>query len=690
MSTQIYVQPPVTPPACQPEYTKIASHSFGFQPTGLPLNPKTYLYTGGNVNITDLYVFPTWSAQVRDYAERYEAGALTGEILSEEAATGIPIPINLVADDVVTISGNASYNNATAYINNGYDVNLIVGVYYFNCNEVDSSTGASIYTFIPVSTVAFDKSDKVCFDASVKLGSNYDIHDTRLLVGYNIVVTCPISDVCDPPVVNAELSTVSYTLDIERPCKVEITNFIIRNCCVPIITELVHIPGLVVGDFHVDDEGNCWEVMEGSTSVTNFTRNFVDIYTSCLECQTANPCPANLIINSCCVEGNEFVTGSLPGLNVGDTFVDNYGLCWSVNAETSAPISEESITIDHIIPTGNCATCLEENECPNFYQVVACCTSTSGIIAIPAITIINVGDSFVDTNGICWQVTGTAATLPTMYGVVVDTIYPYDPENDACATCSLANPCPTEYFITIRGCCDPQRIEVAQVPAEFMTLGEGTIFNDWWGVCWEVMSVSTTGVETYPIWDNVNPEAPSPKFGNYKECRDCSCANSGCKCKTFYEVRNCNTNEISIFKMQDNLTIGLYYRNHLDGDCYEVLGYGYPAFNESPVAFNAETKWPDFTTCEECIIGTPAQKVVELQPCCGGPNIIAQINGPWINGIGTVQMVTLQPAIGPIFTTNFCYTLIGLSTDTPAHLGGTFSGLEYSDCPACTDQYPCE
>lgn len=684
MLTQIFIKDD----SCQPEYTKIAAHSFGFQTDGYNPTGTSILYTGGNVNITLDYGLSTWSANVYDYGMVYIAGTLNSDMYSNGNAMGIALPINLVADDVVTISGDVYYNYAEAYINAGYDVNFVLGVYYFNCEDLKEKTAAPLYTFIPVSTTSFigGETNKVCFAADVKLGSNFDIHDTRIVVGCNVFVTCP--GTCEQVHADANVATVSYTLDIQRPCKAEIDNFIIRNCCEPIITELVHIPGLVVGDFHVDDEGNCWEVIEASTDVTNFTRNFTDTYASCVECQAANPCPLNLKISSCCVPGTEFVTGSLPGLNVGDTFVDNYGLCWTVDSETSGPISEESITVASII-TGTCLTCKIENPCPNFYDVKSCCTSIYGVIAVP--DVLNIGDSFVDAQGQCWNVGEAVEALPTIYGIEVVTVYPYQGDNvtpTACDLCKTANPCPTEYFITIRGCCDPERIEVAQIPAAYMIFNEGLIFNDWWGVCWEVMSFSTTGVETYPIWDWTG--GLKPEFGQYKDCRDCTCANSNCKCKTFYEVRNCETDVISIFKMQPNLTIGQFYINQLDKVCYEVLGYGYPAFNESPVAFNPETQWPDFYTCDECTIGTPAYKVVELQPCCGEPNVNVGLYGPWVNGIGTTQAVVTHDNMTGAYTGTFCYTLVGLSTAPVSVIAwNTSSSYAFPDCPTCTQKYSC-
>jgi len=681
MLTQIFIKPQDS--GCQPEYTKIASQSFIFEPVGFfpgPALQKQALFTGGDVSILD-YTYPIWSADVRNYPVLYAAGNIITGIDASIAAMGIPLPINLVPNDTVTISGNASFNNASTYIELGYDVSLIVGVYYFNCSELVAE-GARVFTFIPVSNAAFDIDGKACFNADVTLESNFDFHDTRILVGYNISATCPTG--CEIPSVDLNVATVSYTLDIERPCQVTPSNFIIKNCCEPIITELVNIPGLVVGNFHVDDEGNCWEVMEQSNDVTNFTRTFTDIYTTCLECQDANPCPLNLVIASCCVQGIELVSGSLPGLNVGDTFVDNYGLCWTVDSETGAPISEESITVVSIIE-GDCETCTTANPCPVFYEIKSCCTSLGGVIAIPATTIIAQYDSFVDTNGICWEVGGQSDHLPTIYGIEVDTVYPYPgpgSEVSACELCKTANPCPTEYFITIKSCCDPERIEVAQVPAASMIFDEGLIFKDSWTICWEVMSFSTTGVETYPIFDWI----ASPTVLTFRSCLQCIGEFKGAPCLTLYEVRVCGETESAIVAINGNVTIGgIYqlYNKSIADTCYEIIGFGYPVFY-IPYPIFSLTNRILYSTCEECdLMNRNTTKTLEFSECCPGfPNIIVEYTGAWTAGIGGTAMVPLSEfPEGPYTPT--CVTLVGFSTATPTLYNQDGSTVNYSECFVC-------
>ena len=582
MSTQIFINPNT----CKPEFTKIAAHSFSFQPE--LIRPETLLYGGFSGNIEGNPILAAWSWPVFNYTNN----ALAPVIEAFDKSAGIPLPINLVAEDVVTISGTAVFNNWLPYVDEGWIIKLQVGVNYFNCQEGNQIPS---FTFIPLESFVLTN-PTVCFETNVTLGSNFDAHETRFLVGFNIIARCPDGDECYiPGGISANLSTVSYTFDIQRPCAVNTSesNFIIRNCCEPIITELVNIPGLQVGSFHVDDEGNCWEVIEASQDVTNFTRNFVDTYTSCAECQDANLCPKNLAIGSCCVEGVEFVSGSLPGLQAGDTFVDNNGLCWNVKEETGAPISEESITVDTII-VGDCVDCTDANPCPNFWAVKSCCTGVNEVIATTVV--LNPGDSFVDTNGMCWSVGLTAFQLPTNYDIIVDTVYTgaVEPETN-CDLCTAANSCPTEYFLTIRMCCDNDRVEVTSVPSRYMSFSEGSIFQDQYNVCWEVMSYSTTGVDTYPL----------NFFGGfvnvYPTCKECV---GDRECNLLYQVRDCVEEVIYTAYASGILTIGSIYKGEnfmaAAPACYEVLGYGYPEENPLQVSI-IEGDLP-YASCEACLL----------------------------------------------------------------------------------------
>lgn len=577
MSTQIFVNTN----KCQSEYTKIAAHSFA-----MGLTDQGSLMYGGKQGFTSQAI---WSKDIHNYANSRFAPS----VARADKAVGIPLPINLVADDIVTLSGTAYFNNAGDYTNLGWEVYFSLGVYYFDCTY-NQPGGTPAFTFIPVATypITVETKGSICFEEMVTLNSNFDIHETRFLVGFSVYTICPEGEICNlPSPAEQDLTTVSYTLDIERPCSVKTSesNFIIKNCCEPIITELVNIPGLQVGNFHVDDEGNCWEVISNSKDVTNFTRNFVDTYDSCVECQAVNPCPNNLVIESCCVQGQEFVTGSLPGLVVGDTFVDNHGLCWSVKDETGAPISEESITVDTLI-TGECIDCTTANPCPSFWNVSSCCNGSLKEVIATTIPL-STGDSFLDTNGICWKVGFSAQQLPTNYDIIVDSVYTGSENN--CLNCTTDNPCPEEYFLTIRNCCDNDRVEVVSVPAQFMEYPEGSILQDQWKVCWEVMSYDTTGAATYLFYDFIGNEENPGIFPKCLECR----GRFPAVCQV-YEVQYCEEITTTLIVAQGgSLVIGEVYESF--NGCLEVIGYGYPPdFSMLPVVTVAsEITYGDCITC---------------------------------------------------------------------------------------------
>jgi hypothetical protein len=580
MGTQIFIKSEGNNGECQVEYTKIVSHSFGFRPQEIQVRP-TSLFIGGASLLNSSNVL--WSPTDYNFSVNYGAG-LIEDTRANVQGVGIPLPINLVGNDLVNLNGTAYYNNTREWTDAGWTLTLMVGVYYFNCTELVSEGRATNYTFIPITTANFDGNSGVaCFSNSVTLNSNFDAHETRFVIGYNIFAECADGNCLIPAELPVDLVTVSHTLDIERPCLATNTSFIIKNCCEPIITELVNIPGLVVGEFYVDDEGNCWEVIDTSTDVTNFTRNFVDKYTSCVQCQEFNECPQNLIIQSCCIEGIELVSGSLPGLNVEDTFLDNHGLCWKVIDTTSAPISEESIVVDTII-MGVCEDCITLNPCPNFWTVTPCCGQGRPEIIATTATL-NLNDSFVDTNGMCWTVIGEASKLPTNYNVIVDTIY------EGCEICKTANPCPTEYFLNVRACCDPDRIEVISVPLDYMIFHEGAVFADNFGICWEVMSYDTNGTLTYALdWENIEVTLT-------ETCTECI-QQSGCA--QYYEVKECDTDIIYIAGSLELLNVGSFYQGNIKltdtESCFEVLGYGYPQIGlEVEIYSNTE-----FVSCIQC------------------------------------------------------------------------------------------
>ena len=118
-------------------------------------------------------------------------------------------------------------------------------------------------------------------------------------------------------------------------------NLLIQNCCDEAIQEVITFdtPGLPpIGSF-VDDEGNCWSLLGTTTDPVNSVRIVSDPYGSCVTCLADNPCPDNLVVDSCCTTFDTIFSGSLPGVGVGDSFSDTFGFCWTVTGTTSATIN---------------------------------------------------------------------------------------------------------------------------------------------------------------------------------------------------------------------------------------------------------------------------------------------------------------------------------------------------------------
>ena len=94
MSTQIFLGGG----GCKPEYTKIASHSFAFHAD--TRTDRLYfggLYIGGN-NVTPAYAL--WSTTNHNVGLSYTAGNIIEPIKANGSGLGIPIPINLIPDEI--------------------------------------------------------------------------------------------------------------------------------------------------------------------------------------------------------------------------------------------------------------------------------------------------------------------------------------------------------------------------------------------------------------------------------------------------------------------------------------------------------------------------------------------------------------------------------------------------------------
>jgi hypothetical protein len=651
---------------CSPEIFKIVNHSFYMDSN---LDEPSVLFYGA------LFKPPMsiWSSTKYNQIDEFNPLVVRPQIPS-----GIPIPTNLFNGDVITINGSAYIDKLLELNDLKYRVQFVYGIFSFDCS--DTNVFIPSYTFMPIKYLPVDQEGgnfdgKICFNNKITLSSKYDVHTTRLYLGFAFEIICEDGLGECEVLLEKPTATVSYTLDVTRPCEILSTGcFIIRNCCEPTVTELVNSPGLQVGSFHVDTEANCWEVISESNDVTNFTRTFLNNYESCAKCQDEYACPQNLVIESCCVQGTEFVTGSLPGLALGDVFVDNNSLCWRVVGETGAPLSEESITVVSIIPDAECGDCTTLNPCPTMYFIESCCSKYAEVIA--STTSLNIDDAFVDNFGICWRVMDKDLDqLPTNYNIDVVTIYPGGGPVVSCEVCTTANPCPPFYYLTVRLCCDLNRVEVIQILSEFMAFTEGSILRDLFGLCWEVMSYSTTGLPTFIYYDN-------KPFEKFETCLACLQGGKGGFCFNAYEVQDCNG---IIFQVivgsppEVDVNVGSFYYDEITQKCYTVLGY---ADNLSPSYFNLQFTSPGAPTCEICILASPVPKIVDLQNCCDSNIITGYVTGSF-NLMGGIY------ALYDVLNLEYgCYTLLGLSTS--GYTNEFTINETLSNCQDCLDAYdPC-
>lgn len=568
---------------CTTEFIKIAAHSFFM----VAQNDTNKLFYGFFVNST----IPVWSGYIYNYNN-----AQTPFIRRPDIATTIPIPTNLFQGDTVILRGSAYIENFLELTQNNYKVQFASGIFSIDCRN--PSVNIPSYTFMPVSIIDVTEElgnfdGKVCFENKIDLTSVYDARRTRLLVGFAFFITCNEGPGSCGALTSSPNSTVSYTLDIERPCQIATTNcFIIKNCCEPTVTELVNLPNAVIGSFLSDSAGNCWEVISESFDVTNYTRDFNFNYTSCSACITANPCPENFVITSCCVMGYELVSASLPGLNVGTTFVDDNGLCWYVDNTSGAPVSEESITVSSII-VGDCDDCILANPCPTMYYIQSCCNEFAEVI--PSLVSMEIDDVFVDNFGVCWQVIDKdLLQLPTNYNINVVTVYPGGGPSIPCIECTTVNPCPPYYYLTVRHCCDPFRVEVIEIPSFLMIFEEGSIFGDPFGQCWEIMSYSTIGTPTYFY---LLPAKPN----KFKDCNFCIKKAGGCI--NTYEVMDCNGTVFTalVYYSTEFVTIifGNYYFDDDSGNCYQIIGYADTVNPSTSLKISITT--PGQINCATCL-----------------------------------------------------------------------------------------
>jgi hypothetical protein len=295
---------------------------------------------------------------------------------------------------------------------------------------------------------------------------------------------------------------MSTRIEIKEECAPSI-NLLIQNCCDPLIQEIIPfgLPGIPpIGAFS-DAEGNCWTLLGTTEDRITSIRKGNDQYGSCETCIADNPCPENLVVDSCCANFETIFSSTLPGVVVGDTFSDNFGFCWSITATTPAPINGV-VSVGTAYPAENCTTCLDDNICPDIYGILSCCKSICDPnLRIQLFTTLAQlgggapGQTFVDTLGFCWQISPSpVATFTLLTGSFIQYDFPYVD----CEACIFENnSCETLINYTIKNC-ETQEIAIVQALFGF-SVGNSLLLNfttDITPQCWEIISWDNTSLPT--------------------------------------------------------------------------------------------------------------------------------------------------------------------------------------------------
>jgi hypothetical protein len=281
-------------------------------------------------------------------------------------------------------------------------------------------------------------------------------------------------------------------------------NLLIQNCCDEAIQEVITFatPGLPpIGSF-VDDEGNCWSLLGTTTDPVNSVRIVSDPYGSCVTCLASNPCPDNLVVDSCCTTFDTIFSGSLPGVGVGDSFSDTFGFCWTVTGTTSAPING-IVSVDTLYPAQDCTLCASDIiRCPDIFVITSCCKDFCNITYFDLYTTLEQlgggtpGETFVDQFGFCW----TIGLLPEVnFTLLTGSFIQYvSSSNTDCLTCIAENnACEVNVFYTIQNCLTLET-EVVQylfgLPINYSFLISFT--TDFSPRCYKIISWDNTSLPT--------------------------------------------------------------------------------------------------------------------------------------------------------------------------------------------------
>lgn len=312
---------------------------------------------------------------------------------------------------------------------------------------------------------------------------------------------------------------MSTRIEIKAECATAI-NVLIQNCCDPLIQEIISFdtPGLPpIGGF-LDFDGNCWRLMNATESPINAIRLIRNTHGSCELCIEEEACPENLIVESCCANFGTVFSGALPGIIVGDTFLDTFGFCWTVTGTTPTPING-LVSVNTVYSARDCVECLNDNICPDIYGIKSCCKSTCDGTYFELYTTLALlgggspGETFVDQFGFCWRIgLVPEVDFTLLTGSFIQyasaSIGPCGIEDTPCT-----NACDTNVFYTIQNCFT---LQVEVIEYSFGLPINSSIFISFTTVlspkCYKVIGWDNTSLPT-KIVDSIE--------GCFRTCEEC-------------------------------------------------------------------------------------------------------------------------------------------------------------------------
>ena len=300
----------------------------------------------------------------------------------------------------------------------------------------------------------------------------------------------------------------------------------------------------------------------------------------------------NLLIRNCCDPAySEIIIDN--GVEIGKSFSDTDGNCWTVET-----VTEDAVTGVRDIKANyfDCQTCINSHPCPENFIIKACCGEIIGEVFSAALVGVNVGDTFVDTNGYCWFAEDTTP-LPITNVIEVDTVYP----ETSCqsAVCVDNNPCPTP--VNLFSCCGSLRgsttLEILQAAIPTLNFNDG--FVDQFGMCWEIIE----GGYAFPNLSFITP-VTEYSAGGAAPCTTCSIDNE-CPGAFYYTIQNCCTEEIEVVKLQPAYNISEVLTLELDiaFGCYEILSWSNTG-TETATVQNVVATLDNCEQCREFVSGT--------------------------------------------------------------------------------------